>query len=131
MRISDWSSDVCSSDLWLAASMIGERCEDADALKFARDHQKSLSGGTSGILLPEFFQGQWIDGLRANMVLNAAGMTTATTEERTGKASSKLTDPTVHWRAEAGTNDPNKPTFELVQWVAMEVDFRSPGTVDS
>src|SRR3546814_8751590 len=84
MRISDWSSDVCSSDLmadvlqstaqpeisidrWLAASMIGERCEDADALKFARDHQKSLSGGTSGILLPEFFQGQWIDGLRANI----------------------------------------------------------------
>src|SRR3546814_14599932 len=106
MRISDWSSDVCSSDLWLAASMIGERCEDADALKFARDHQKSLSGGTSGILLPEFFQGQWIDGLRANMVLNAAGMTTATMEERTVTASRQLTDPTVHWRAEAGKIKP-------------------------
>src|SRR3546814_714065 len=81
-----------SIDRWLAASMIGERCEDADALKFARDHQKSLSGGTSGILLPEFFQGQWIDGLRANMVLNAAGMTTATMEERTVTASRQLTD---------------------------------------
>src|SRR3546814_3950885 len=32
-----------SIDRWLAASMIGERCEDADALKFARDHQKSRS----------------------------------------------------------------------------------------
>src|SRR3546814_204036 len=130
MRISDWSSDVCSSDLWLAASMIGERCEDADALKFARDHQKSLSGGTSGILLPEFFQGQWIDGLRANMVLNAAGMTTATMEERTVTASRQLTDPTVHWRAEAGTIDPSDPTFELVQLVAKSVAVRCQGTAE-
>src|SRR3546814_18995036 len=90
MRISDWSSDVCSSDL--------------------------------------FFQGQWIDGLRANMVLNAAGMTTATMEERTVTASRQLTDPTVHWRAEAGTIDPSDPTFQLVQLVAKSVAVSCQGT---
>src|SRR3546814_11965710 len=80
--------------------------------------------------LPDFFQGQWIDGLRANMVLNAAGMTTATMEERTVTASRQLTDPTVHWRAEAGTIDPSDPTFELVQLVAKSVDVRCQGTAE-
>ncbi|GAB4366889.1 MAG: hypothetical protein Kow00114_25160 [Kiloniellaceae bacterium] len=119
-----------SIDRWLAATMIGDRCEDSEALKFAREHQKSLSGGTSGVLLPEFFQGQWIDLMRANMVLNAAGMTTATMEERTVTASRLLSDPTAQWRAEAGQIDPSDPTFELVQLVAKSVAVRCQGTAE-
>src|SRR3546814_20099225 len=95
-----------SIDRWLAASMIGERCEEADALKFARDHQKSLSGGTSGILLPEFFKGQWIDGLRAHMILHAEGMTKAKKEERRATASRQLPETTGKWRGEEGPDDP-------------------------
>jgi HK97 family phage major capsid protein len=120
-----------SIDRWLGAAMIGDRCEDIDALKFAADHQqKSLSGGTSGILLPEAFQGQWIDLLRANMVLNAAGMTTATMTERTVTTSRQLTDPTAQWRAELGQIDPSDPTFEIAQLVAKSVAVRCQGSAE-
>src|SRR3546814_17958127 len=51
-------------------------------------------------------------------------------EERTVTASRQLTDPTVHWRAEAGTIDPSDPTFELVQLVAKSVAVRCQGTAE-
>ena len=119
-----------SVDRWLAAAMVGDRCEDSEALKFAQEHQKSLSGGTSGILVPEVFQGEWIDLLRANMVLNAAGMTTATMDARDVTASRLVSDPTAQWRAEAGLINPNDPTFELVQLVAKSVAVRCQGTAE-
>src|SRR3546814_9000719 len=51
-------------------------------------------------------------------------------EERTVTASRQLTDPTVHWRAEAGTIAPSDPTFELVPLVAKSFAVRCQGTAE-
>jgi HK97 family phage major capsid protein len=122
------TSDV-SLDRWLAATMLGDRCEDKSALDYVKD-TKQVSGGTSGVLVPEWFQGEWIDNLRANMVLQAAGMQTATMTQRTVTASRVLTDPPVAWRAEGGVLAAGDPTFELRQLVAKSVAVRVQATAE-
>jgi HK97 family phage major capsid protein len=118
-----------SLDRWLPAALIGERCEDAEALDFVRG-TKQLSGGTSGMLVPEEFQGEWIDTLRSHMVLNAAGMTTATMLQRSATASRVVSDPPVAWRAEGAVLNPGDPTFELVQLVSKSLAVRCQGTAE-
>lgn len=122
------SPDV-SLDRWLAAAMLGERCEDKSALDFAKN-TKQLSGSTGGVLLPEGFQGEWIDTLRSNMVLQAAGMQTATMLQRSVTSSRVLTDPNVAWRAEAAALTVSDPTFELVQLNAKSVGVRAQATAE-
>src|SRR3546814_7020439 len=53
MRISDWSSDVCSSDLqFMAALVFDERCERAAASFEIALRLLELAGGNDGIELP-------------------------------------------------------------------------------
>lgn len=118
-----------SLDRWLAATMLGDRCEDRKALDFVKD-TKQLSGDTSGVLVPEGFQGEFIDTLRSRMALQAAGMQTATMMHRSVTSSRVLTDPNVAWRAEAAALTVGDPTFELVQLVAKSVGVRSQGTAE-
>ena len=114
---------------WLGAAMLGDRCEDKTALDFFSE-SKNISGGTTGILLPEAFQGEWIDNLRSFMVLEAAGMNTATMTARSVTGSRLLTDPPVAWRAEGGTLTAGDPTFELVQLVANTLAVRVQATAE-
>jgi hypothetical protein len=116
-----------SLDRWLAATMLGDQCEDKAALDFARD-SKSLSGGAAGVLLPDAFQSQWIDNLRSFMVLEAAGMTTATMTGRTATTSRIISDPPVGWRAEGANLNAGDPTFELRQLVANSLAVRVQAT---
>lgn len=118
-----------SLDRWLAASMLGDQCEDKGALDYVRD-TKQLSGGTSGILIPDGFQGEWIDNIRSNMVLQAAGMTTVTMNHRTETAARVLSDPPVAWRAEGGALAAGDPTFELRQLVAQSLAVRVQATAE-
>src|SRR3546814_3391608 len=46
MRISDWSSDVCSSDLQTHAEMCMLYRESADSIRFAKAHQWKSLGAT-------------------------------------------------------------------------------------
>jgi HK97 family phage major capsid protein len=108
---------------WLAAAMLGDRCEDKGALDFFKE-TKQLTGGTSGVLVPEVFQGEFIDNLRSKMVLEAAGMTTATMTGRTVSASAITSDPPVAWRAEGATLNAGDPTLELRQLVAQSLATR-------
>lgn len=116
-------------DRWMAAAMLGERCEDKAALDYTRE-SKSLSGGATGILIPEAFQGQWIDNLRAFMVLEAAGMTTATMSARTVTSSRIVSDPPVAWRSEGSALNAGDPTFELRQLVANSLAVRVQATAE-
>lgn len=61
-----------SLDRWLAATMLGDKCEDKAALDYATG-MKSLTTGTTGVLLPIGYQADWTDAIRAQMVLQAAG----------------------------------------------------------
>jgi HK97 family phage major capsid protein len=128
--IPDQRSEV-GLDRWLAASLLGEKCRDRQAVEFAREIEaKTLTGGTTGVQIPEQFISQWIDNLRANLILNAAGMTTITMTERTQTHSRVLTDPTVAWRAEAGALTATDPTFELRTLTAKSVYTRVKGSVE-
>ena len=112
-----------SLDRWLVAALIGERCQDKTALEFARE-QKQLVTTTSGILLPEAFQREWIDLVRSQMVLNACGMTTMVMTAKTVNASALASDPSVTWHQEAGTINVGNPTFEARQLVAKTAVVR-------
>lgn len=116
-------------DRWLAATMLGDRCEDKAALDFARE-AKGLSGSATGVLLPEAFQGEWIDNLRSFMVLEAAGMTTATMTARTVTGSSIVSDPPVGWRSEGSPLMAGDPTFELRSLVANSLAVRVQATAE-
>src|SRR3546814_13145323 len=48
MRISDWSSDVCSSDLWNVKQQVGARASLAVLLG---DVTKGAAAGATGVLL--------------------------------------------------------------------------------
>src|SRR3546814_474244 len=116
-------------DRWLAATMLGDRCEDKAALDYARD-SKSISGSATGVILPESFQGEWIDKLRSHMVLEAAGMTTATMTGRTATSARVVSDPPVGWRAEGAPLAAGDPTFALRQLVANSLAVRVQATAD-
>lgn len=118
-----------SLERWLAATMLGDRCEDKAALDFAND-TKSISGGSTGVLLPTAFQGQWVDNLRSFMVLEASGMTTATMLNRTVTASRVVSDPPVGWRAEGAALVAGDPTFELQNLVAKTLAVRVQATAE-
>jgi HK97 family phage major capsid protein len=116
-------------DRWLAATVLGDQCKDEKALEYAMD-VKSLSGSTSGVLIPAAYQGEWIDNVRSNMVLTAAGMTTATMTARTVTSSSIVSDPPVGWRAEGAPLNAGDPTFELQNLVAKSVGVRAQATAE-
>ncbi|MDP3908716.1 phage major capsid protein [Novosphingobium sp.] len=117
-------------DRWLAATLLGDRCEDKAALQFASDQNKSLSGTVSGVLIPAGFQGEWIDNLRSFMVLEAAGMTTATMNSQTVTSSRVVSDPSVGWRSEGAALTAGDPTFELRQLMARTLGVRVQATAE-
>lgn len=118
-----------SMDRWLAAALLGGECKDAKAVEYAHD-TKSVSSGTSGVLIPVAYQGEWLDNVRANMVLNACGITTVTMTNPTVTGSRQLTDPTVGWRAEGGALTASDPTFELQNLVAKSLYVRTKATAE-
>ena len=118
-----------SLDRWLAAALLGDRCQDKAAVEYAHD-AKSVSSGTSGVLLPVGYQAEWTDLMRAQMVLEAAGMTTVTMNNPTVTSSRILTDPTVGWRAEGGSLTASDPTFELQNLVAKSLYVRTKATAE-
>jgi HK97 family phage major capsid protein len=118
-----------SFDRWLAAAMGGERIGDKEALEFARE-QKQLVTTTTGMLIPEQFQSQWIDLIRSQMVLNAAGMTTVTMTAKTLNASAVVTDPAANWHTEAGSINVDNPTFAARTMTAQTLVVRCQGSLE-
>lgn len=113
---------------WLSAALLGERCEDKAALQYAAE--KAVSSGSTGILLPVEYQGEWGDAVRAQMVLNACGMTTVTMNAGQVTTSRLVSDPSVSWRAEAGAVSASDPVFELQNLVAKSLAVRTVGSVE-
>ena len=86
-----------SFDRWLSAALIGDRCGDKDALDFARE-RKDVATTSTGVLIPQEYQSEWIDLIRQRSVLNAAGITTVTMDAKTANASALVADPSAEWR---------------------------------
>lgn len=114
---------------WLPAALLGEKCRDKKAVEYALS-KKQMVTSTSGVLIPEEFQSQWIDLVRSKMVLSASGMTTVTMDAKTQTHSAVMTDPAVTWHTEAGTIDVGNPTFALRQLIAKTAVVRCQGSVE-
>ena len=118
-----------SLDRWLAAAMLGGKCRDREAVEYAR-LKASVGTGSTGVLVPEEFVSQWIDNLRAQMVLTRAGITTVTMDAKTQTRSRVTADPSVTWHAESGSISASDPTFELRQLVAKTLVSRVQSSVE-
>jgi len=116
-------------DRWLGAAMAGERCGDKEAVEFATE-RKQLTTTTSGMLIPAEYQSQWIDLIRSNMVLNAAGMSTMTMDGKTLNASAVTADPAATWHTEAGSISADNPTFAARTLTAQTLVTRCTGSVE-
>ena len=114
---------------WLAATLLGERCQDKAALAFARE-KKQMVTTTTGVLIPTEYQSQWIDLIRAQSVLNAAGMRTATMDAKTQTHSAVTADPAVTWHTEAGSINVGNPTFAARQLIAKTAVVRCQGSLE-
>jgi HK97 family phage major capsid protein len=118
-----------SLERWLGATIAGERCGDKEAVQFARE-QKQLVTTTTGVLIPVEYQSQWIDLLRANSVLNAAGMRTVVMEAKTQTHSAVTADPAVSWHSEAGSINAANPTFAARTLTAQTIVARCQASVE-
>jgi HK97 family phage major capsid protein len=118
-----------SFERWLAAAMAGEACRDKAALEFAREF-KQITTATTGVPIPESYQSQWIDRIREQMVLSAAGMTLLTMDNKVLNASRLVTDPTATWHTEAASISAANPTFAGVALTAKTLVTRCTGSVE-
>lgn len=118
-----------SLDRWLHAAVLGESCKDTEALEFSRE-RKALTTATSGILIPAEFQAQWVDAIRAQMVLNRVGMQTIVMHEKSYTASAVTADPSATWHAEAGAVAASNPTFAARTLTAKTVVIRSQASME-
>ena len=114
---------------WLHAAVLGESCKDREAVEFARE-KKALTTATSGILIPTEYQSQWIDAVRAQMVLNRAGMQTVVMAEKSYTASAITANPTASWHAEAGAITASNATFAARTLTAKTVVIRSQASME-
>jgi HK97 family phage major capsid protein len=125
------TSAPVSFDRWVGAHVAGERSGDKDALAFALEWQKKqLSTSTGGILIPVEYQGEWIDLIRSQMVLNAAGMRTVDMQAKSQVHAAVATDPVAAWHSESANIDPGNPTFVERSLSAKTLVTRCQGSVE-
>jgi HK97 family phage major capsid protein len=70
-----------SFERWLGAVVAGEKSSDEVAKSYVRE-TKTLVTTTTGVVIPEQFQSEWIDLIRAQSVLQQAGITTLTMDAK-------------------------------------------------
>lgn len=95
---------------WLRALVAGESCQDKQAIDFALEQKQMLTTST-GVLLPQQYQTQWIDLLRAQSVLVKAGMNTLVMDAKIVNMSAVTADPTAAWHTENASINAANPTF--------------------
>ncbi|TAN84041.1 MAG: phage major capsid protein [Gallionella sp.] len=117
----DYKSDTPSLGRILRGIVLGGRCDDANELEMER---KSLGIGgdpAGGYTVSGALSSQWIDNLRANMVLSRAGARTIPMETGQLSIARVLTDPTCSWHGENAALADSDPTFGAVNLNAKTV----------
>jgi len=127
----DTKASGISLGRYLAAGLLGQKCGDRDALDLCTE-LKSVTTGTSGLVIPAEYQGEWIDRLRANMVLVQAGAQTLPMASKSITAAALTGDPTAAWHTE-GTGDisATDPTFAARTLTAQTVAARCTASVEA
>jgi len=97
------SKSEISLDRWCNALIFGADCGDQDALEYLAE-QKATTTSSTGVLIPAGHVAQWIDMMRAQSVLFAAGAQTVTMPEKTLTYAHQTADPTAVWRGTEGAS---------------------------
>lgn len=105
----------------LRGIVLGGRADDANELA---EERKSLGIGSDpagGYNVSGGLSAQWIDALRANMVLSKAGARTIPMDTATLSLARVVDDPTIAWHAENSDLGTGDPTFGAVNLQAKTV----------
>ena len=120
-----------SLERWARALIFGNNCSDKEAVEFVSE-QKSVTTGSTGVLVPQEFVPQWIDMARAQSVLIAAGARTVPMETQTVNYAHQTADPTFSWRATEGAAlSATDPTFVARSLTAVTVAVRTQVSLEA
>ena len=114
---------------WLAAAILGDKCSDKAAVEYCRE-LKSMTTGTTGVLIPQQYISSWIDLLRAQSVLNRAGMQTVVMDAKVQTRAAVTADPSVSWHSEGGSISAANPTFESRTLTSQTLVARCQASVE-
>lgn len=106
---------------FLRGIVMGAAADDARELA---DERKALNLGTDtagGFTVSGQLAANWIDLLRAEMVLTRAGATTVPMDSKTLTLAKLTADPTVSWHGENAAITDSDPTFGAVQLNARTI----------
>jgi HK97 family phage major capsid protein/HK97 family phage prohead protease len=87
--------------------------------------RRVLSEGTDsagGYTVPDILMAQWLDKLRAALVVVQAGATTVPLSSDVTKLARLITDPTAAWRAENAAVAESDPAFDAVTFAPKSLD---------
>jgi HK97 family phage major capsid protein len=114
---------------WFGAFAAGDRCGDKEAVRYFKD-TKSMTTGSTGMLIPAGFQAQWLDLLRANSVLQRAGAQTVLMDAKTLAAAAITSGPSVSWHSEAAATSPADAVFAARTLTAKTLFARASCSVE-
>lgn len=121
-----------SVDRWINALMFGADCGDKQAAEYLAEQQKSVTTGSTGVLIPAAFVSNWIDLARAQSVLFEAGATMVTMPEKTLTYAHQTADPTAVWRTTEGEAlSAGDPTFAARVLTAKTVAVRTQVSLEA
>jgi len=98
----------------LRGIILGGKAHDAAELAEERKSLSIASDPTGGYTVAGALSGEWIDALRANMVLSQAGVRCIPMETAQLSLAKVVTSPTSSWHAEGATVGTGDPTFGSV-----------------
>lgn len=112
------ANDQPSVGRLLRGIVLGGQARDAEELALERKTMSIFSDPTGGYTVSGSLSNEWIDALRANMVLSKAGVRTLPMETGQVSIARVISDPRVYWHKENDAlhslHPENTPTFGRV-----------------
>ena len=117
----DYKANLPSIGRILRGIALGGRNDDAGELELERKSLGIAGDPSGGYTVSGALSSQWIDTLRASMVLSRAGARTIPMESGTLSLARVVTDPTCSWHGENAALADSSPTFGSVNLAAKTV----------
>lgn len=121
LSLEEKSTDTPSIGRLLRGIVLGGRADDANELIEERKSLGINSDPSGGYALNGALSAEWVDTLRASMVLSRAGCRTIPMDTGTLSLARVVDDPTIAWHAENATLGTGDPTFGAVNLNAKTV----------
>ncbi len=114
-------ADLPSVGRLLRGIVLGGRADDANELAEERKALAINSDPSGGYTVAGALSADWIDSLRANMVLSKAGCRTVPMDTGSLSIARVVDAPTVSWHGENGTLGTGDPTFGAILMKAKTI----------